>query len=309
MPGTVPTRQITGTMPSLAAGTPVSLLDWSRVSWRLLWCWDAPRIDPAVLDPVAWRSNDHIGFWWLTRGRLGLTFKDGQRQEITAGRALLQPTVPHQEAFSADAALVSIRVEARWPGGRSLRATTGPVIFDDADALLPLARQLVASAGQAYGVPTKRRIFFSAESCPVTDHIAVQCAFWPWFAELTTAMAGVDRHWQPPSHGDARMDALVTLLDGWDLSRPLEAAAVAAATGLSAAGTRRLAIRVLGLTPRDLLERRRQMAAEDLLRDGQLPQRELARHLGFSQATHFGQWFRRRTGLTPEAWRRLGCGV
>ncbi len=258
-----------------------------------------------------WRENRQIAFWWLVRGSVRLTLDDGSRQTVTSGRSLLQPSQRHQEAFSADAALVSIRVEARWPGGRPLRAA-GPAVVLDAEAsapLLPLARRLATVANRAFAITAGSKSGYDDGRAGLADLIAIQGAFWPWFAAFSAALTAVGQPWQTPGCGDARADALHAFIDSWDLSTPLDAGSCANATGLSAAGTRRLAVRVLGATPHELLERRRLAEAEDLLRWAGMPQRELAARLGFSQASHFGQWFRRRTGLTPEAWRRQGGGA
>lgn len=311
MPPAIEPTHVAGGTPDIAGGTPIPFADWQRVQWRLLWCWDTPLVAHTPAEGRMWRENRQIAFWWLVRGSVRLTLADGRRQTIAAGHALLQPSLRHQEAFSADAALVSIRVEARWPGGRPLRAA-GPAVVLDADAsaaLLPLSRRLAAVANRAFDIPAGAKPSYDAGRAPLADLVAVQAAFWPWFAALTAAVTAAGQPWLTPGCGDARADALLALIDGWDLRMPLDADACARAAGLSAAGTRRLALRVLGATPRELLERRRLAEAEDLLRWAGLPQRELAARLGFSQAGHFGQWFRRRTCLTPEAWRRQGGGA
>lgn len=44
-------------------------------------------------------------------------------------------------------------------------------------------------------------------------------------------------------------------------------------------------------------------AARQLLTDTKLPIKEIARQLGFSSPGYFGRFFRKKTGLTPNAWR------
>ena len=56
----------------------------------------------------------------------------------------------------------------------------------------------------------------------------------------------------------------------------------------------------------DLHERRLSAAAELLLEQPSIPVRDVARLVGFCQASHFAQAFRRRYGLSPARFRRRG---
>ncbi|HEY8303439.1 MAG TPA: helix-turn-helix transcriptional regulator [Solirubrobacteraceae bacterium] len=56
----------------------------------------------------------------------------------------------------------------------------------------------------------------------------------------------------------------------------------------------------------DLLARRLDIAARLLVEQPAIPVREVARLVGYRQAPHFAQAFRRRYGLTPAAFRAEG---
>ena len=60
-----------------------------------------------------------------------------------------------------------------------------------------------------------------------------------------------------------------------------------------------------GCNFRGLRERTRQRLAEDYLRDPRLRLAEIAQLLGFSEQSAFSRSFRRWTGQSPNAWRRL----
>jgi AraC-like DNA-binding protein len=280
--------------------------EWAQAQVLPLWYWDTPCVDLGPGENRRWRANDQIAFWWLVRGRLRVVYDDGRTEEVGAGRAVLQPTIRHQESWSPDTALVSIRVTASWPGGRPFNRLERTLALDPVVSapLLPLSRNLGAQVHRLSRQAPGTKVLLPDLHLGAGGHAGLMAAFWAWFASLTEACAAAGHHWQGAGTGDGRIDALVALVAGWDLTRPLDQAAVTAATGLSPAGARRLALRRLGATPRELLERRRLRLAEELLRWHDLPQRELARSLGFTQAGHCGQWFRRRTGLTPDRWRR-----
>lgn len=56
----------------------------------------------------------------------------------------------------------------------------------------------------------------------------------------------------------------------------------------------------------DLLARRLNVAAQLLVEQPAIPVRDVARLVGYRQAPHFAQAFRRRYGLTPAAFRAEG---
>jgi AraC-like DNA-binding protein len=56
----------------------------------------------------------------------------------------------------------------------------------------------------------------------------------------------------------------------------------------------------------DLITRRLNVAAQLLVEQPAIPVRDVARLVGFSQASHFAKAFRRRYGLTPAGFRAEG---
>jgi AraC-like DNA-binding protein len=84
--------------------------------------------------------------------------------------------------------------------------------------------------------------------------------------------------------------------------------AMADAVGLSMFHFSRALKASTGLTPRGLVMLRRRARAQELLRATRMPLAEVALATGFADQAHFTNLFRRETGLTPGAWRRL-CGT
>ena len=76
--------------------------------------------------------------------------------------------------------------------------------------------------------------------------------------------------------------------------------------GLSYSHFRRIYARSTGQAPWDYLISRRMMAAADSLRSGRESVKEIASRLGFSDPIHFAKLFKKRLGLSPGAYRRLG---
>jgi AraC family transcriptional regulator len=61
----------------------------------------------------------------------------------------------------------------------------------------------------------------------------------------------------------------------------------------------------VGLPPHRYVLERRVARAKHLLAAGELPLAEIGYALGYTSQAHFGTMFRKQTGLTPGAFRRL----
>lgn len=79
---------------------------------------------------------------------------------------------------------------------------------------------------------------------------------------------------------------------------------VARACGQSLRQLQRRFQSTFGISPQEFLVKTRVLAAARLLEETALPANEIARRCGFVDASNFALHFRRRTGLTPLAYRR-----
>ncbi len=102
--------------------------------------------------------------------------------------------------------------------------------------------------------------------------------------------------------GDKRLTRIDAYLAG-HLAEDPDVAALATHLGLSAERARHALRELTGLSFRALKERHRLTAAQHLLTHGYQPIQEVARRCGCADPAWFGRWFRRRTGMTPGAWR------
>lgn len=110
------------------------------------------------------------------------------------------------------------------------------------------------------------------------------------------------------SGGDARLRLSAKALRGHEfvethLERPVTLAEISGALGKSRSQTVRIFKRELGLTPYQYLIDRRIEAAKVLLASHNLPIKEIARQLCFSDAYYFSNAFRRRVGVSPSGYR------
>ncbi|MBC8039578.1 MAG: helix-turn-helix transcriptional regulator, partial [Opitutaceae bacterium] len=135
------------------------------------------------------------------------------------------------------------------------------------------------------------------DSAPVASALAYELV-----ALLLAERAAPDPAAAPQARALARARSLVER----DLSASLGVADLALAAGLSRFHFSRLFTAETGQTPAAWLATRRVQAAAQLLRNGDLPLKDIAARCGFADVHTFGKVFRRHTGRTPARFRRSG---
>jgi AraC-like DNA-binding protein len=106
-----------------------------------------------------------------------------------------------------------------------------------------------------------------------------------------------------PDPGDDRALAARRLLDAQLRRNPFAERTLSKQIGLSPRQLDRIFVRQFGQTPRAYADGRRLEMALWLLRQGELPAKQIAFQLGFRQPSHFTHWFHSRTGQSPRNWR------
>lgn len=86
-------------------------------------------------------------------------------------------------------------------------------------------------------------------------------------------------------------------------------ASLAAEIGVSAAHLTRLCRQHLGMTAKEVMQQRLEIAARRLLLFSEQTSAQIAAALGFADASYFTRFFRRRTGVTPVRFREGARGI
>lgn len=102
-----------------------------------------------------------------------------------------------------------------------------------------------------------------------------------------------------------RLNLIVDYIEA-SLAKPIALRELARQSGLSARHFERAFRQSLGLPPHAYVLRRRVMAARDLLLSRPtLTMEQIAKRVGFSNASHLASTFRRQEGCTPTLFRRM----
>jgi AraC family transcriptional regulator len=91
---------------------------------------------------------------------------------------------------------------------------------------------------------------------------------------------------------------------GENLDRKLNLEILASLVRLSCSHFARACRNTFGMSPRELVIRRRIERAQTLIRSSQTPLSQVAMDCGFADQAHFSRLFRRFVGMTPRQWRR-----
>ncbi len=106
-----------------------------------------------------------------------------------------------------------------------------------------------------------------------------------------------------PDLAQRRLASVLELVDA-RVSEPVSLTEMAGCAGLSPAHFSRAFKKAMGKTPHQWHMRLRIDRSFDLLRKRFLPLEEVARQLGFTDASHFSRVFRQQIGMAPGQWRR-----
>ncbi|HWL53914.1 MAG TPA: AraC family transcriptional regulator [Chthoniobacteraceae bacterium] len=210
-----------------------------------------------------------------------------------------------QRRFSKDARILSIRFHWRWPGGQPL--FEWPLAVCLASAAFPR----LETEGARLEKAVRERYCGGHLTLPgamgdLDSYLEVQHFFMAWLQAYAASLSGQGYPITRCEIGDPRILQAVRILDHQPLEHPLREAGLAAQVHLSPGQLNRLFGQQFGLSPFRYLERRRFAEAMARLRGSDTPLKRIALELGFNSLSHFSSWFRRKTQVSPNEFRKTG---
>ncbi|WP_269526330.1 helix-turn-helix domain-containing protein [Coraliomargarita parva] len=270
--------------------------NWCDLDSKLLWIYEgAP-----VLSRGRFR-NQFLSAWCICEGSLRIGGAGGRR--IEAGNWIFAPRSREPREFSEDAKIISLNFALRWPDGRMLFKFPEAIVVREACApeLGKAARRLLRFVQEQ---KLHARDMMRYQMLGLSAYMQLGRLFQHWLCQYVDLMEALGHGPVLSRHSDERILRLQGTLDRHALDVPIDLQGLAASVGLSFGHADHLFAGAFGMTMRAYFDRRRLLAAEHRLREGLDPVKRIAYELGFQDATAFSHWFKKKSGLSPRAFRK-----
>jgi AraC-like DNA-binding protein len=288
-------------LPLTATNDPVLRLattnrNWSRLTISLLWAYRG-----AVHSAVSGHMNGahNMAAWLMIKGGVTVT-ADGEQVSAREGDWLFPKPVPRHQRFSQDAEILSINFRMEWPDGDPLfkKGLSLALKSKDHPALERIARRLERTVEKVTRTRYHdARLTEEPLEFPQFIELEKQVLIWSETVYHTLIQAGL----QPnlPDAGDPRIYDILQYLDAWPLNESFRVDALARRSGLSRSNLDRIVAKALGVSGKTYIDRRRLNRALQLLRNKDIPVKQIAIETGFSHTSSFCAWFKKKTGRYP----------
>lgn len=276
--------------------------DWLNLNIHLLWCHNLPVARGREDAGAVMRSTEftNSGAWLVREGWAEVEY-GGERHRAKPGQWLIVKPGRRVQSFSAEARLISIAFDARWPDGSHLFDKGLSLVVDGKEA--PDLEKLVRPILQ-----TMKRV--NPDTWDARDHVVdlalffrIEQLLFRWLVALGDVLAGRGVVHSGHSGIDQRVRISIDLMHTWDLAEPLDSERLSAKVSVSQNHLVRLFRRDLQTTPHQYWERLRIEHARHRLLQSEARVKEVSIELGFTYLSHFSKWFKRHTGNTPRATR------
>jgi AraC-like DNA-binding protein len=217
---------------------------------------------------------------------------------VSAGEnhwVLLPPGLKRRHAFLPGSRIVSCHFSAEWASGRPLFEL--PDIVSDThprwDKLLPCLQKLIPLLNTA------------RESINLDEYARLESAERSLATQLASLLLTRGIELTSPTIPDPRLQSAVALLAHGNFAGKVPYPELKKACALSRVQIDRLFKSAFGLTPKQVLDRRRLQTASELLLQSACTVKEICFRLDFSDPPHFCHWFHRQTGYSPQEYRQI----
>lgn len=276
--------------------------DWLNLNIHLLWCHNLPVARGRDDTGGILRSTEFTNSGaWLVREGWAQVEHDGQCHRAKPGQWLIVKPGSRVQTFSANARLISLAFDARWPDGSHLFDKGLSLVVEGEDA--PDLEKLVRPILQ-----TMKRV--NPDTWDARDHVVdltiffqIEQLLFRWLVALAKVLAERGVVHSGHSGIDERVRAAIDLIHAQDLAESLDTERLAAKVSLSPNHLLRLFRRELQTTPGQYWDRLRIEHARHRLLQPDARVKEVSIELGFAYLSHFSKWFKRHTGTTPRTVR------
>jgi AraC-like DNA-binding protein len=283
-------------------------INWMLLRTRMAWAYEGAV--PAAYRDSAVLFTEHAA-WLIVKGSVRVAV-GGEEREAGIGMWVLPGKGAGAQRFSSDAVILSLRFNLEWPTGQALFNSAGVTVLSAAKVpQLELAgRHLLNVITAAGGDEARRdRDYFLKANVSLPGHLKVQGAFLGWLDAWSEVL--ITRGQAPliPDFEHAGMVRLLHVLQQCPLDQRISRKEAARFASLSEAQLHRKFTTLYGITPHEVLERRRAEYALQAVTENQLRAKEVASNLGFKSLSQFSTWFRRIHACSPRVASSRGARV
>jgi len=281
--------------------------DWLNLNIHLLWCHNRHVAEGTHVTGPALRFTEFTNSGaWLVREGWAQVEHDGKCYRAEPDQWLIVKPGRRIQTFSADARMISIAFDARWPDGSHffdeglslvVNAKEVPVLEKRVRPILKLMKKVNPDTWDARDHKVDLGLFLKLENL-----------LSEWLAALSEVLKARGINHSGHFGIDERVSEAVDLMFSYDLAEPLNAERLCAKVGLSQNHLIRLFRKELLTTPHQFWDRLRIEHAQSRLRQPDIRIKEVAIDLGFKHLSHFSKWFKRHTGSPPQSARERGLG-
>lgn len=277
-----------------------TLHEWSSFRMELLWVYRG-RVKSYDRQRTV-RHGYGNWLWLLEEGEVEVE-SFGKRLHAKKGQWILCPEGESVQQFSEQAEILSIRFLCQWPTGENLFLRKEGFVFD-ADSHPRLAKKALPLLWLVeWKFPGSREALFEQHS-DIETFLILQNRFPVFLLELVKILVGFGHELAYARTLDNRVALAIRSLNNAVLDQPFPLEYLLQVTGLSWVHLNRMMRDHIGMTGREYWDKRREDTACYRLEATEEPVKAIGFDLGFKQASHFTNWFKRRVGQSPLAYRR-----
>ncbi len=283
------------------AKPPLFTLDFYGLQPRLIWAHERT-LTEEFLDVAKTYAAEETVVWFIEEGAVRVTYPRGEEARATAGQWLLLRAEDGRQRFTEGTRLISLRFHLRLRGGKPLFVRGRDVVVSEAEGgkLLVAARGLVREFER---VDAPGTVFVVRSRLSMADNFRIESAFMQWLGCYVEAMQAAGEKPEAASKRDARVTKALIRIEDHPMREKFSETQLARQCGLGINQLGRLFRAEQGMSPFQYYEERRMELAREALKASVLPIKEIGFELGFSSSPHFANWFTKRAGVSPRAWR------
>ena len=279
-------------------------LDFYGLQPRLIWA-NERTLTEEFLDMATTAAADETVAWFIEKGSVTVAYRRGVEAKARAGEWLFLRAEDGRQHFAKGTRLMSLRFRLRLRGGKALFARRSDVVV--ADKRMPLLQKAARSlVGEFERVETPGTVFVVRSRLSMADNFRIEAAFMNWLGCYVEAMLAAGEKPEAASKRDARVTKALILIEDHAMREKFSETKLARRCGLGINQLGRLFRAEQGMSPFQYYEERRMELAREALKDSAVPVKMISFELGFSSPPHFTNWFTKRVGASPRAWRGKG---